>query len=1074
MSVVFTAQTNKPTNQQINMNVVAAAHPVNAAALHVPHYSDVVRITPSSSPPPPPPTMLLAPPESTGEMMDPPLPAVAAAMEDIHQQHKTDEEQEGQEALWIEVEASPSPVAAAAPHKPTFRFPSPAVVGRRRNKAAHPSTKGGRTSKPSKSHVLLMDKQHTMVEARVGGTVQAGTSSAPTASAVNDSTPVAAAKAQTARQLLQQALQQNSVPWAQSAFASALEARLLVEGSVTKDLQQLLDDSCANGIRAVTRGDKREAAICLGQLIDCVGTATTTADVVRGGVGRGGGGIGNDDNDQNDGLLLDDISTLGFDNTFEAPLSPGGEAGRGELLSVTSLNEILDAPLGTDDNNNPAHPSHSATAVARKRFTFLVGRHPASGPGSTPKDQAVQATTTKPEVPTTAAAKPPGLPTTSALPTKPKKKKWRLKKAFHSTSSAAPTGKGKPGSIQRFTAQVVTEDDDDEDDADDDPPTAFDAKVKEIDQRLNDKLRHALEHDDEESITSLHGVPLHGFEVKKSHKKNHKKQQSQRHQSADGQQEVVVAVKHLPQLFEKKKPHFTAAPRGEAHILMQKSWESLEADGALPPLDPPFVAASGLPPPPPPPPPRTARNDPPQVNANDLDPLVVPLPSISPASTGISGPLDDDDDLGGGQPKKRVDKYSIHNNGEEDRKDRYALPETQIPSDPETQNQSDPVSCSLWQSCMDAVRVKNRPPPAASTQSSSVDEGPTSSEDLLKEKEEERYLPSIALKDTIDPAAAALEAGAATDHNKPMDVQNKKWKLPTLWQRKSKSIVVVPAVSSTQSQQSRATPEKSAPGRARPPTQQTRGRPRTRNHHEPTTPKHYATVVSPPHVPHVPKPFESFRKTRPVSMLPDPPLPNPSMKSSDSSPVATTTAVEELVRTMSKQESRADVSRNRNAPRKDKNIRATTKPKVPMPSPGNQMSAKAPVMTNTQVVASSSAPPFVPMDPPKPPPEQPTKPTKYVPTTSLIFSPKTGPFAVHKQPFALQQQHTATTFELSTRTTTSKFQEDRTAYTVESATIDSSDSLVHLIKEQQKRPHRGVDPADFLAVASNDHRGIDP
>jgi hypothetical protein len=221
-------------------------------------------------------------------------------------------------------------------------------------------------------------------------------------------------------------------------------------------------------------------------------------------------------------MAADTISSLGFDKSFELQSnnnSPGG------VLSMSSLNEILDGPL---------------TPTAAKAATTV----PAVVDYNNTKKQA------------------------SAKKGRLLRGMFSKKKATDVTASSkggrvkrSSTRASKKRDVQSFVATVVVDEGTTEE-----PPHQLDnmdMAVLEMDARLQAAIQTAMDNDDTQSLTSLTGVPVH--------------------LGAKDKQAAAAAVGEKPVNFETAKPKFVAAPQGDAEMLLAnaKSWDSSNDDGML-------------------------------------------------------------------------------------------------------------------------------------------------------------------------------------------------------------------------------------------------------------------------------------------------------------------------------------------------------------------------------------------------------------------------------------------------------------------------------------------------------------
>jgi hypothetical protein len=1248
------------------------------------------------------------------------------------------EEEVGQEALWIEVEPSPTLTSprplppdlanqptpakddtkaafrnakalptlpgrddsdgAASPlqqqPKASFKFPSPLraaqhhLLHHRSGGQQQQAGGKGRKSKGSgtggKSHVLLMDPQHTVVTTRLG----------QPRIAKDNVQELAVHKAQQARRLLEQSQAQTDPvrrkDYAQSAFASALEARLLVEPSVPNDLQELLQSACQEGIQAMsssspTTADKgaavaakksyRHALTCLGQIIDCVGSATTVVAAVVPTTAPPFGAatahyplvspsIANAAVD-----AADDISTLGFDNTFDLPgsgtlmnqgaavegmgpavgLGIGGPGGAvlspqiaAEVLSVTSLNEILDAPIDETNINstknksttlaaNGAPPDKTGDNKSKRRKLLLLGgsligkKNRTGGEDGKPRRQEILAVSNPPS-PDNAAEESGKAHRRHG---RAKAIKFRRGKSNNKSLAAAPSSPPRRlRAIQRFSATVVAEEDDSDPDFDDERvPMPDELKALDVSRKLQDKLREAIDNDGNESVISLHGVPLHGLDVTKKNKKTSTKQagnsQSRATSTArsanniasatregDGDADPTPARVIKPQKFDKVKPKFTAVPRGEPRILMQKSWESLEESGALagaPVLGAATsVAGAGAADAPVPPPPsqpsrwlkigrrqRTpTRDSPARQRGEAKGPSVVstlPSPTLSHAEPEAASPMGDN-----GPASNMIhrgpgagDKYRVDPTSQADpTSDKYATAteSSGIADDgekeqpPESDNNCiDEASCPMFlQSCMDVV--------GRTGGAEERDEYPPDKYSAAA-GEQERYAPATELADEKkEDTDEMVAAEAAAVHVSAKKVA-RSWRPLSFFQRgskKQKETVMVPPLPSNYTSHSQSVPlapwrpyQKPLPtdkgGRYQkaplPPMHQSeRGKRKKRATMPPptasaTTPKQYSTVVSPPPLPGIIRPFEALRSPRRAESAPSPAMPSAPVHAptlvpgvihatpgaadpGGTSPVATTTAVEQLVRTMSTQEPAQKIRVERldershfsstslrsggrvgpGVPAYPKSLGPNATEKTSKKNPtsplfsssrrgpfGGSKKARPPVTPPhdaTPQVLQQQPPPPQPSPPPPFPPTWPATQTNRFPNIAQSTAPAgSGLFDIaanatkgnvgvsrgenenlHRQESEEEEQ------QHDLNDPVPSFLTADTTATSTASSYRTGDSLVHLIKAQQKRSakqkqqqnsprqyyhngrksHRGVDPADRTEMESSSHRGIDP
>jgi len=439
----------------------------------------------------------------------------------------------------------------------------------------------------------------------------------------------------------------------------------------------------------------------------------------------------------------DEVSTLGFDNTFEQTNTQD---------DLESLNEILDTPVNNENDSKKKDtidtPGTVDTNAKKKKLRVLsifqrTGSVTSKGDIEKPKKGGLWK----------------GLAGAGR-----KKHEQQLQRAvansyngddfdddlddeFTLTMSVNP--QAAKNDIQRFVATVVNNEDDNGD-----LEEGLD-RIKEYDLKLNAALKQAMDLDDTGSITSFDGVPLHEDPEEKEEEERKKKKKLERKKEsakARGEGEEVVrkreppiVIKGPPRNLDQLKPKFMAAPRGAPDILVQHSWESLEEHGALDGItdDDDDKAA------------ETKKVDEPVKtykppagefvtvdHKKKVKEPVTPLPTagifpLSPTSTGISGPEDDADTEIGDGDKYKVDPYGLKGTPEPDR---YTIVSAMQEFPREAYN----GIMNACYDCVDPINSINMPAPVASMLSESLaDDGGTSLLSVENDDDDDRYVPSL-------------------------------------------------------------------------------------------------------------------------------------------------------------------------------------------------------------------------------------------------------------------------------------------------------------------------------------------
>ena len=669
-------------------------------------------------------------------------------------------EEEGQEALWVEEAASPSgssvPDADKGKKTPTKISTWAASVknqlvptagGTTLNSHNKHSTTSPNSGKPTKevkpkAHVLLLSNNQP----------NANTTGTPPKN--RSVSRAALEKAKSARELLERALssstsnedkkltfQERQVMVSQ-AFAFAMEARLFNEQeqmpspnkktAISTDLQRTLNDAKLRGERAALAGlaqkqnqnkdytsaEENDDAYVSRQCFEFILSDVLLEDDIRQSHAKGPTLF------MGEAVVLDDISSIGYDNTFE--VSPTGQTGTAyDVMSMSSLNEILDGPLESDQKANDEEVKDNAADGGEKTSFRKLKKPSVMGLFRHNTKKAVNKTMDiddEQEAAAMANIQPIAIAKSSTTTRKLKNPFRPSKKAVAAPTNTRTDGRERGPAdkdIERFVATVVLSE---EDDQPNEPDYKDLKKVKGLDEKLEKVLRDAMANDDNESVTSAQGVPLHGWEEMASPDGDNKAKKKA------SEEESAVRTHGPPVDFSKVRPKFVTAPRGAPEILMQRSWESLEKEGAVPK--------------------REEQAVPPQdVNSEEIDPLITQLPSMSPASTGITGPTDD-----GITDRYIVNPFVQENNND----DKYAA--------------DAPGSCGydVWSSCIEMITpVPDEP----------VEEKSPTGE---KEMEKERYVP-------VDEIAKEEEKDGKEDVDKGNSKSSRRFKLFGGSRRKSKS-----------------------------------------------------------------------------------------------------------------------------------------------------------------------------------------------------------------------------------------------------------------------------------------------
>jgi hypothetical protein len=333
---------------------------------------------------------------------------------------------------------------------------------------------------------------------------------------------------------------------------------------------------------------------------------------------------------------MDDMSTLGFDNTYVASLPSPNKRDSLDILSIGSLNAILDAPM---DKLSPEKAVAKKEEPKKKRGGLFGGVFRKKNGKET------QDTISK-----------------SASSVAPKNKADNNKEVMKVTGSkaagkkkatpknTAKSNKAAETEVKRFVATVMVEDGVEDSMQREISNVDELRKYQAVDEQMERQLLEAMSYDDTESLTSHEGIRMHGKQTKPK-----KKKKTQTSNGTDEEDEMAVPPRSPPRDFEKGKTIFVSVPRGAPDILMQKSWESLVENEAVPIAEeeevPKQVTA-----------PRSNERLPkvfPPEPMDDAQAELGPAPSQSPAST-----VGDTED----------DKYTVTHEEEEPKfDDRYAV-----------------------------------------------------------------------------------------------------------------------------------------------------------------------------------------------------------------------------------------------------------------------------------------------------------------------------------------------------------------------------------------------------------------
>jgi hypothetical protein len=331
---------------------------------------------------------------------------------------------------------------------------------------------------------------------------------------------------------------------------------------------------------------------------------------------------------------MDDMSTLGFDNTYvdSSPTNAGGDPL--DILSIGSLNEILDGPM----DKSPEKVLAEKDEPKKKRGGFFGSVFRSK------KNNAKEEITSKSQV----IAPNEVMKVTGSKAAGKKKPSPKI---------AEKTAKGAEKEIKRFVATVMVEDGVEK------PLEREISNIEElkkyqaVDEQMERQLLEAMSNDETESVTSLQGVRMHGKQAKP---KPDKKKKSDK----DAVEEPEPPP---PRDSEKYKLTFVSVPKGDPGILMQKSWESLVENEAVPAEERESPKREVTP--------RTSERSPkvyPPPPMDDAQAALAPVPSRSPASS-ING-MDEEDKYTTDMEKE--DKYTVPLDVEEakpDPDDRYAV-----------------------------------------------------------------------------------------------------------------------------------------------------------------------------------------------------------------------------------------------------------------------------------------------------------------------------------------------------------------------------------------------------------------
>jgi hypothetical protein len=398
----------------------------------------------------------------------------------------------------------------------------------------------------------------------------------------------AAQKVETARKLLDQALSVNVNAeqrelLAQSAFREATDARKLLEKTTSRELDTALEDAKTKGEAAaasarqmqlqeertvaatITAEEDEEASLRRGpplklldeQVLDSKGSADDHASRARQylefilpDVGLRGIPRATHGSQKAAVEKMDDMSTLGFDNTY-VDSSPTGAGGGDpmDILSIGSLNEILDGPM----DKSPEKALAKKDVPKKKRGGFFGG--------------VFRKKNAKKEIPYKNQVNGPNEVMKVTGSKAAGKKKATQKNAEKTANSAEKE-------VKRFVATVLVEDGNGKSLEREISNIDELKKYQAVDEQMERQLLEAMSNDDTESLTSHQGIKMHGKQTKPKHETKKK--------STNGTTEEPDPPQSPPRDFEKNKPIFVSVPQGVPGILMQKSWESLVENEAVP------------------------------------------------------------------------------------------------------------------------------------------------------------------------------------------------------------------------------------------------------------------------------------------------------------------------------------------------------------------------------------------------------------------------------------------------------------------------------------------------------------
>jgi hypothetical protein len=385
-----------------------------------------------------------------------------------------------------------------------------------------------------------------------------------------------AQKVESSRKLLIQALTPTAVSrdlLARAAFEHATEARRLYErtDTLSPELDALLQDAAQKGRAQVAlMMDVKGAESAATNQVDHAAEAKSFLEFIL------------PDLSESTANLLkqnspDDISTLGFDNTYVGK----GASKDFDIFSMSSLNEILDGPMEEDpyaqtvikhrilpDESESRRENKSSTAASKKVSALFGGMFRAKAQVS--QELSKELTCEPVEAAMNVVQK-----TITTPPRKQVSKRWSVKsfspgrKANQSASAASvlyDDGTGLVGGAMGEIANIEELE-----------------KIKALDEKLNKTLKEAIDTDDTESLTSFHGVAIHGKE--KTPEKNEEKRKNEKIALRESVRDIAVErTRAPPRVFEKVKPSFVAAPRGDPQVILaSKSWESFVSEN-MPPV----------------------------------------------------------------------------------------------------------------------------------------------------------------------------------------------------------------------------------------------------------------------------------------------------------------------------------------------------------------------------------------------------------------------------------------------------------------------------------------------------------